>query len=140
MLSVEQLIEESRTDRLHSQPLWVRTLVHELARSLEREHVSAERARSQAEREVDAARALLTEGPAGSDTFMDLPRTLAGSVTDEYEQRPLGTGVSIEFRRPEDGPGEGIDVKFENGRLRVGGLNHLAVVPVDARTIYIETR
>jgi hypothetical protein len=88
--------------------------------------------------EVTEARKLLTEGPADSDTYLDLPCALYTDAEDE--QRPLGKGATIEFRGPGDEPGEGISVKWEKDHLKISGLNRLAVVPINTTTVHIEAR
>lgn len=139
MKSVEHLLDEATAMRTRPLPAYAQTLIADLAKRLEMEATAAAGARETAEREVTEARALLTSGPADSDTYLDLPRALY--ATEDDEQRPLGKGASIEFRKPEELPGEGISVKREeDGSLRISGLNHLAVVPVNLTTIKIETR
>lgn len=137
MLTVDQLIEESRDPRLQRLPQYAQTLIWDLAHRLAAEHAAAEGARATAEKEVTQARALLTEGPADSDTFMDLPRA---QYDYSEEQRPLGKGTNIEFRAPELESGEGVSVKWQGDHLLVNGINHLAVVPVNSTTIKIEVR
>jgi hypothetical protein len=138
MLSVEKLIEESRDSRLHKLPLYARELIHDLAHRLDAEHRYALATRETAAREVEEARALLAEGPEGSDTFMAMPYSRVGD--DEIEERPLGKGTVIEFRDPELSPGEGIEVCLNDGSLLVRGINHLAIVPVSLTSLRIETR
>lgn len=137
MLTVDQLIEESRDPRLQRLPQYAQNLIWDLAHRLAAEHAAADGARATAEREVAEARALLTEGPVDSDTFMDLPRS---RYDDSEDQRPLGKGTNIEFRGPDTESGEGISVKWKGDHLLVNGINHLAVVPVDSMTIKIEVR
>jgi hypothetical protein len=139
MLSVEKLIEESRDPRLQRLPQYARQLIHDLAHRLDLVHRYAVAVKEQAEREVDQAREIAAEGPEGSDTFLDLPRSLH-STSDDYEVRPLGRGANIEFRRPGDDPGEGFNVKLDDDGLKIHGVNCLAVVPVDPYTLKIETR
>lgn len=137
MLSVEQLIEEAQDPRLRKQPLWVQTLVGDMAHRLRLESTAAANSQARAEVEVSAAREALAEGPADSDTFLDLPRSLAD--TDDVPQKPLGKGVNIEFRPYWLESGEGINVKLdENGSLHVRGIGHLVVVPVDQSYVKIK--
>lgn len=139
MLTVEQLIQESQDPRLHKLPNYARELIHLLATRLKQEASYAQAVKERAEKEVDELRVLLADGPTGSDTFMDMPRTTVAGYEDD--QRPLGTGTTIEFRAPSDGPGEGVIVsRQEDGRIRVHGINHLAVIPVGAAHVFIETR
>lgn len=138
MQTVEQLIEAAEAAQSRALPEYAKKLIGDLAHRLALEARAAEGARRTAEREVSEARALLTSGPEDSDTYLDLPRALY--ATEDDEQRPLGKGANIEFRRPEETPGEGISVKWDEGGLRVSGLNHLAVVPIDQLTLKIETR
>lgn len=138
MLSVEKLIEESRSHRLYNQPVWVRQLVHDLAHRLDSEHRYAQDVKETAAREVEQARALLAEGPEDSDTFMAMPYSHVSD--DEVEERPLGKGTVIEFRQPDMDPGEGMEVCLNDGSLLVRGVNHLAVVPVSLTSLRIETR
>lgn len=139
MKTTEELIREAQEAQRRPMAKWTSQLIADLTYRLDLEARSARGAKARAAKEVEEARALLAEGPAGSDTFLDLPRAL---YTDqEDEQRPLGKGASIEFRDLADGPGEGVTVKrLEDGTLRVSGLNHLAVVPVNTTTVHIETR
>lgn len=141
MLSVEKLIEEAKDPRLDRLPLYARQLIHDLAYRMDAEHRAAEGARATALKEVTEARALLRfSGPDGTDTFMDLPRALYDDAEDD-DQRPLGKGTVIDFRGPEDGPGEGISVsRQEDGTVHVHGINHLAVRPVDSTYLIIEKR
>lgn len=139
MLTVEQLLQEARDVRTRPLPAYAQNLIFDLAKRLELEAKAAAGARETAEREVAEARTLLTEGPADSDTYLDLPGALY--ATEDAEQRPLGKGASVEFRKPEELPGEGISVKRgTDGSLRISGLNHLAVIPVNPTTLKIETR
>lgn len=140
MQTVEQLIESAQTARLQAQPVWVRQLVHDLATRLKAESTYAAAVKQRAEDEVGEARALLTGGPADSDTYVDLPR--AASVYEENgAQRPLGKGACIEFRASDEVSGEGLTVKrTEGGSLKVRGCGPLAVIPQDTHTILIETR
>lgn len=138
MMTIEQLIEESRDERLERLPLYARTLIHQLALRLESEHRDAVVVRAQAEEEVTEARALLTQGPEDSDTFVDLPRSKVAGYTDEPEQRALGKGISVEFRRPSDAAGEGFIVYLKDDQLHVSSMSYLAVLPVDHSTVVIE--
>ena len=138
MTTVEQLIEASKDARLKNQPKWVQDLVYHLAYRLESQHRYALSVRDKAEEEVDAARKIAAEGPEDSDTSLDLPRSLLGSM-DDFEQRPLGRGVNIEFRGAGDEPGEGINAKLlPSGALLIHGINSLAVIPRDSSTVRIE--
>lgn len=139
MLSVEKLLEEANDPRLARLPLYARQLIHDLAYRMDAEHRAAEGARATAYKEVTAARDLLrADGPADSDTFMDLPRAVYDDAEDD-DQRALGKGVTIDFRGPDDIPGEGISVsRQEDGTIHVHGINHLAVRPVDPTYLIIE--
>jgi hypothetical protein len=141
MRDADSLIRQAAEDpRLPKQAKWVQGLIYGLASRLELEIRSAEGVRQRAEREVSEARSLLTEGPADSDTFMDLARSLADTY-DDVPQRPLGKGVNIEFRTDGMQTGEGVNVKLmEDGTLHVHGLGHLAVIPVNHSYLKIETR
>jgi hypothetical protein len=139
MLSVERLLEEARNPRLERLPLYARELIEDLARRMAIEAAHAESVTERAEKAAEEATALLTQGPAGSDTFMDLPRDLI-KYEEEIDQRPLGTGVNIEFRQESDLPGEGICATWEADGLKIHGPNPLTVIPVDSCTVRIETR
>lgn len=139
MQTVEQIIEAAEAAQSRALPEYAKKLIGDLAHRLALEARAAEGARQTAEREVSEARALLTSGPEDSDTYVYLPR--ARYSTEDDEQRPLGKGVSIEFRQPEEMPGEGISVKREeDGTLHVHSVSHLAVLPVGPMYIKIETR
>jgi hypothetical protein len=140
VLSVEQLIQESRDPRLQKLPLYARQLIFDLARRMELEKISADAIRDRAGKEVDEVRKIAAEGPEDSDTFMDLPHSQVAGYLEEAEQRPLGKGVNIEFRPEGAEVGEGFDVKLKDGRLHVSGVNHLAVIPGGPMSIVIETR
>lgn len=136
----EQLAEAATDPRLKAQPKWVQELVHDLTLRMIYATRRLADVESAAEREVGEARALLTGGPADSDTYVDLPRAV--SVYEEYgAQRPLGKGACIEFRDPGDESGEGVTVRrTEGGSLLVRGSSTLVVVPQDTHTILIEER
>lgn len=134
--TVEQLIQAAQNYRIRSQPKWVQELVYDLAQKMKNEHLNAEVLRGRADTAIEKARELLAEGPADSDTFMDLPNNLSSYSGDEV-QRPLGKGANIEFRHPDLEPGEGIDAKWENGGLLIHGLNHLSVIPIDRTSVKI---
>jgi hypothetical protein len=135
MLSVQQLIEESRSERLQKLPMYAQELIHDLAHRLDAEHRYAQSTCERAEKEVDAIRKLLAEGPEDSDTFVSLPHSLLDS--GDFEERPLGQGVTVEFRAPGLTPGEGFDVKLKDGRLIVSGIARLAVAPESSYTLEI---
>jgi hypothetical protein len=139
-LSVEQLIAESRDLRLQKLPVYARELIHQMAVRLESEYIYGKELVKRAEQAANEAVALLGKGPEDSDTFLDLPRSVTRYSDDEEGQRPLGQGVNIEFRSPGEESGEGINVKMEDGRLKIHGLNALVVVPQDHTTVHIETR
>lgn len=147
MRSIEQLIQDSDDPRLERQPKFVRQLIAELAYRLKLEATAAESARRNAEKEVGEARALAMQGPENADTFMNMPNSFS-TYADDYEQKPLGTGTGIEFRDADMEAGDGISAKFEpretedgrirTGRLKIHGLNRLAVVPESPTVLYIE--
>ena len=139
MQTVEQLIEAAEAAQSRALPDYAKKLIRDLAYRLELEARAAEGARQTAEREVNGARALLTSGPADSDTYLDLPG--AGFSTVDDEQRPLGKSASIEFRTPDELPGEGIGVKrADDGTIHVRSISRLAVLPENGSFIRIETR
>lgn len=138
MMTVEQLIEESRDERLQRLPMYARTLIHDLAARLDMEHRHAASVKERAEKEVEEARALLTQGPEDSDTFVDLPHSTIAGYTDEPEQRPLGKGVSVEFRRPGGDVGEGFSVRLKDGQLHISSTSYLAVLPQNHSAIVID--
>lgn len=140
MRGIEQLIEESRDPRLDRLPLYARQLIRDLARRLDTEYRRADSIAARAEQEVAEARALLAGGPEGSDTFVDLPRSRFEGHGDDDLQRPLGTGVPVEFREPDEMPGEGITVTRQDGVLHLNGCNLLAVIPVNLSYVKIERR
>lgn len=139
MQSTEKLIEESHDPRLQKLPLYARELIGRLARRLQTDAASAQWTKVRAEKEVDEIRTLLADGPEGSDTFVEMPRTML-STLDEDGQRPLGTGVSVEFRPQGAGPGEGFEVRLESGSLVISGVNRIAVIPRDSHSVTIEAR
>lgn len=139
MRGTTQLILDANDPRLERQPQYVRQLIAELAYRLNLEAKAAEGARRRAEKEVDEARKIAAEGPENSDTFLSMPRSFS-TFSEEYEQKPLGTGVNIEFRAPGLTEGEGFQVSMEDGKIKVSGMSRLAVVPQDAYSITIEAR
>jgi hypothetical protein len=138
MLSVEQLIAESRDPRLQKLPMYARDLIHDLAHRMEAEAIARQAVMDRAAKEVDEIRTLLSKGPEDSDTFMAIPRTVIGD--DEIEEKPLGQGTVIEFRQPDMETGEGFEVSLNDGSLLVQGINHLTVIPVSLTSLRIETR
>lgn len=136
----QQLIEKAAAVQSRSLPAYAKELIHDLARALDQQSRYAEGVRERAAKEVDELRVQLAAGPEDADTFVAMPRTLVGELDDDPEDRPLGTGVAVEYRAPDMGPGEGFGVSLVGGRLRVTGLNHLAVVPESALTLWIEAR
>lgn len=137
-LSAKQWLEEAETPRLHTQPLWVRELVRGLANQLRMAHASEQRTAEKAAQEVEHARALLAEGPADSDTFLNLPHSAVADVGwDDVSVRPLGRGVTVEFRDTSGIPGDGFEVSLADGRLTITGINHLDVRPVDPTTLTV---
>ena len=141
VIDTASLLARVREDqyRLEKQPMWVQLLVRDLAHRLDLETRAAVGVRAAAEVEVSRAREDLVKGPADSDTFADMPRSAV--VDDDDAQRPLGRGVNIEFRAPDDMPGEGINVKLEeDGALHVHGIGHMAVIPINHSYIKIQTR
>jgi hypothetical protein len=140
MQTIEQLISAAATAQFRSLPKYAKDLIHDLAVALRQQSRYAEGIRTRAAKEVDELRVQLAAGPEHADTFMGLPRTLVGELDDDPEDRPLGTGTVIEYRGPEDGPGEGFSVSLVDGRLSVRGLNHLAVIPSSSTSLYIEKR
>jgi hypothetical protein len=134
-LTVEKLIEESRSERLQRLPQYAQELIHDLAHRLDAEHRYAQSIRERAEKEVDEVRKLAAEGPEDSDTFVSLPHSVLDS--GDFEERPLGQGVTVEFRAPGLEPGEGFDVKMTDGHLVVSGVNRLGIVPVHASQVEI---
>lgn len=137
MRDVEQLVADSRDARLQKLPVYAQQLIRELAHRMEAEHRYAKAVVERAEKETADAQTLLAEGLADSDTFMDLHMSF--SVTEDV-QRPLGQGVNIEFRGPDDGVGEGINARWEDGHLVIDGINSLAVIPVGPHRIHIERK
>jgi hypothetical protein len=136
--SIGEVLKSARDDRVRRLPVWAQILVDNLAVHLDRQTRYAEATARRAELETDAARKLLNEGPENSDTFLSLAGVLStGYSEDENDDRPLGSGVRIEFRLPGDGPGEGFEVRLKDGSLEISGLNVLAVAPVDSHTLKI---
>jgi hypothetical protein len=138
MKTTQEIIREAQEAQSRPIAKWLSQLIADMTYRLGLEHRRAEGAMKRAVEEVTEARRLLTEGPADSDTFLDLPRALYTDAEDE--QRPLGKGATIEFRGPGDEPGEGISVKWEKDHLKISGLNRLAVVPINTTTVHIEAR
>lgn len=136
--TVDELIEAAKSDRVAKLPKHAQELIADLARRLDLEHRTADGAVKRARQEVETARALAAEGPADSDTFLDLPRALY--TDEEDEQKPLGRGVTVEFRSAGDVVGEGYGVKIENGELVVSGINRLAVYADTSGTVRIFRR
>lgn len=137
-MRTERLLAQAKEDRLKKLPQYAQKLISELAYQLSLEAKSAEGARARAEREVFEARAIAAQGPENSDTFLELPRSLS-SYEDEA-QKPLGTGVAVEFRDPELTSGEGTFVRREGDKIKVSSMSRLAVIPEDAHTLWIEER
>lgn len=140
MLTNQQLIQEATAAQSRSLPAYAKELISDLARALDQQTRYAEGVRERAAKEVDELRVQLAAGPDDADTFVAMPSTLVGELDDDPEDRPLGTGVTVEFRAPDMGPGEGFGVSITDGRLHVCGLNHLAVVPEHATSLWIEAR
>lgn len=143
MKSVAELIEASRDPRLDRLPKYACDLIQTLAGRLASEARYAESAQRQAEKEVAEARTALLTGPEDSDTFLHVERSITLGYTEGLEEsyRPLGKGVTVEFRRPGDEPGEGFEVRLTgDGDLEISGMHYLAVVPVNHSTIRIEPR
>lgn len=136
--TTEDLVRLATDPRLKSQPRWVQKLISDLAARMISAEKEVIRVKERAAKEVDEARTLLAQGPEGSDTFMDLPYSQVDSGTDDFEQRPLGTGVNIEFRGPGDEPGEGISARWRGGQLEIHGINTLAVLPVGTSRVNIK--
>jgi hypothetical protein len=139
MLSTKQLIEEAQDERLRHLPLYARKLIHDLAVRLGQEAAYSKSAREKAEQQVDAARKLLNEGPADSNTFLSLGNVMGSNYGEDgrEDERPLGSGPSIEFRDPSLMPGEGFSVRMKNGRLEISGINVLAITPVHSTAVTI---
>jgi len=136
--TTEKLLIKAKDARLLNQPKWVQELVHDLARQAERSEAAEQRMSERLEKEMDAARALLNEGPKDSDTFLFLSSELV-NTTDEDEDayRPLGSGVTVEFRQPGDMAAEGYAVRLNEKGLWVSGLNALAVLPCSSTSVTI---
>lgn len=139
-MSIEQLIAGSRDERLHRLPRYARELIFQLARRLDMEHRYATSVKGRAEEEVAEARALLAQGPEDSDTFVGLPRSTVTGYSDEPEQRPLGKGVGVEFRRPGGDVGEGFSVRLEDSKLHISSDSYLMVLPEGPTTIVIDVQ
>lgn len=139
MKTVDELVTASQDERLRRQPAYVQNLIHDLASRMVLEHRAAEGARRRAEKEVDEARKIAAEGPENSDTFLSMPRSFS-TFSEDFDQKPLGTGVNIEFRAPGLTEGEGFQVHMDDGKLKISGMSRLAVVPQDAYSITIEAR
>lgn len=138
--SIEKLLIKAKDARLLRQPKWVRDLVHELAWQIQISEAAEEGMRGRLETEMAAARALLNEGPKDSDTFLFLSNELADTSDEENDSyRPLGTGVTVEFRRPGDGPAEGFSVRLTEKGLVISGINKLAVVPDHSTSVTVIT-
>lgn len=129
-LSTEQLLKDAQDPRLNKQPVWVQELVYELATRLKRSDLALEGARSKAAAELDAVRQQLASGPADSDTYVEMPKSIMSDETREITRRPVGKGVTVEFRRPGETEGEGFEVRLNpDGRLRVDCMSLMAVCP-----------
>ena len=133
-MTSEQLHKAVEDPRLARQPAWVQQLIVMLDLRLRYEEGSRQRTEQKAAEEVEAARALLNEGPADSDTFLWLPASAVSdsgwSENDDAENvRPLGQGVTVEFRAPGMDAGCGYEVSMQGGRLQVRGINQLTVRP-----------
>jgi hypothetical protein len=138
-MTTEQLIEEAGSRRTDNLPLWARYLLLDLAKRLRSLSAETERLREDTAKELEAARALLNEGPADSDTFL----SLASGLTTDYDSddnsdfRPLGKGVRIEFRIPDSEAYEGVTARMTDGSLEVSSLSSLTVRPVNRSTVLI---
>lgn len=138
MQSVEALLAAAGNYRLKAQPQWVQKLVHDLATRMEAEHKHAEAVRRETDAEIAAARALLNEGPADSDTFLSLGGVIrADHESDDGDSRPLGRGVFVEFRPEGAEVGEGYAVRVVDGVLEISGPNRLAVEPINSTHVLI---
>jgi len=144
MATPEQLIKRAEEAQSRNLPAYAKNLIHDLAHRLELAEREVRGTRERAAKEVDELRTQLSAGPADADTFVSMPRTVLADETYETTQRPLGRGVRIEFRRPEQEEGEGIKVHMEDEHglegLVVHSMARLAVYPVDAYTLKIVER
>lgn len=134
----EELIDAGQAAQNRNLPAYAKRLIGDLVVALDRQARYAEGTRVRAAKEIDEIRALLTDGPADADTFASLPRTMVGD--DETEDRPIGTGVTVEYRAPGLTPGEGFEVSLKDGRLHVRGIARMAVVPQGPHSFWIEAR
>jgi len=137
MHNTHDLLKAAKDAEAKHLPKWVRELIGDLAHQLEAQKRYADSVRQRADEEVNEARKLAAEGPEGSDTFLSLPRALLGDE-DDNDEKPLGKGVTVEFREETDNPGEGFGVRLtSDGHLHVSGINRLAIVPIDYLTTEI---
>ena len=137
--NLDQLSEASKDPRLAKLPMYAQILIRDLAVRMRMEASHARNVEEKADRETEAARRLLNEGPADADTFLSLDGVLPNSLSEDgrEDERPLGKGCGIEFRAPGSLPGEGFVVWMTNGRLNISGMNPLAVLPVSTDRVTI---
>lgn len=145
MHNTQEVLKAAQTaqeGRLKSQPVWVRELVADLVLRLTYEARRASDAEGLADSAVQEANTLLSRGPADSDTFVSIPRELSVHEDgDEANERPLGRGVCVEFRREGLLPGEGFSVRLRDGALEVSNCGPLAVLlPSHPSAVRIEAR
>lgn len=137
-MAASELIKAGQAAQNRPLPTYAKQLIGDLTVALDRQIRYTEAIKIKAAEEVDEVRAILAGDPEGADTFASMPRTTVGY--DETEDRPIGTGITIEYRAPDMGPGEGFEVSLKDGRLHVRGINTLAVVPVHSSELWIEVK
>jgi hypothetical protein len=137
MQSIDSLIESARDSRLERQPQYVQELIHRMALRLEVEHKYAEAMRRETDAEIAAARALLTDGPADSNTYLSLGGVLRADEDDDGNSRPLGRDVFVEFRPEGAEVGEGFAVRMVDGKLEISGPGRFVIEPVHSSSVRI---
>lgn len=139
------LEERAKDPRLEKMPRWVYDLVQDLAKAVRSEQSSREWHEKKASKELEEARKLLNAGPADSDTFMALPSSMVSDFDDEdADYRPLGNGVTVEFRpqwRENERPsaGDGFRVRLRGTGLQVASTGGPFTIKIqDTGSLIIE--
>jgi hypothetical protein len=138
MGNYENLIKSANGAQVRPIPQWAKSLIYDLARALDAQIRYAEGIKNRAAGEVDEARKQLAGDLPDADTFVSMPRSVTADETYDVTWRPLGAGVTVQFRGPDDDEDEGIDVKIKDGVLHVESLSRLKIVPSYGGNIEIE--
>jgi hypothetical protein len=121
-------------------PKYAQSLIRDLARRLQLTEAEVEGARKRYAAELDTVRAELAGGPADADTYVEMPKSIMADETRETTRRPLGKGVTVEFRAEGNEEGEGFEVYIKDETLHVESVSRLCMIPSFGGNIEIEAR